>query len=66
MPNEEDVVEIGYFDGKDQTKFKSIATTSTWNWQMGSMLQWVGNTNTIIFNDYNGKNHIFIIFESKH
>jgi len=57
IPDEEDAVEIGYFDGKDQTDFKSIATTRTWNWQMGSMLQWVGNTNTIIFNDYNGKNH---------
>jgi len=58
MPNEKDAVEIGYFDDKDQTDFKSIATTITWNWQMGSMLQWVGNTNNIIYNDYNGKNHV--------
>jgi len=58
MPKEEDIVEIGYFNGQDQTDFKSIAITHTWNWQMGSMLQWVSNTNNIIYNDYNGKNHI--------
>lgn len=58
MPTGSEKVEIGYFTGKDQTDFNSIAVTSTWNWQMGSMLQWLANTNNIIFNDYNGANHV--------
>ena len=58
MPTSDDKVEIGYFSGKNLTDFNPIAETSTWNWQMGSMLQWLGNTNNIIFNDYNGEEHI--------
>lgn len=58
MPNENDSVEIGYFTGKNQTNFISLDSTRTWNWQMGSMLQWVGNTTNIIYNDFNGTNHI--------
>ncbi|NHZ84465.1 MAG: hypothetical protein GWP19_01120 [Planctomycetia bacterium] len=58
MPTDGEKIEIGYFTGKDQSEFQSIAVTSTWNWQMGSMLQWLANTNNIIFNDYNGANHI--------
>lgn len=58
MPTGSEKVEIGYFTGKDQTEFMLLGTTRTWNWQMGSMLQWIGNTNNIIFNDYNGANHV--------
>ena len=58
MPNNDEKIEVGYFSGNKLTDFKSIATTSTWNWQMGSMLQWLGTTNNIIFNDYNGTFHI--------
>ena len=58
MPNEEDMVEIGYFSEKNQTEFIPLETTRTWNWQMGSMLQWIGNTNNIIFNDFDDTNHI--------
>ena len=58
MPVHDSKVEIGFFSGKNQTEFNSIAETNTWNWQMGSMLQWVGTTNSIIFNDYDGTNHI--------
>ena len=58
MPEENDEVRIGYFSGNDQTEFIPLGMTRTWNWQMGSMLQWVGKTNNIIFNDYNGTNHI--------
>ena len=57
MPSEYDQIEIGYFTGKNWTDFNSIGETSTWNWQMGSMLQWIGNDD-IIFNDFDGKKHI--------
>ena len=65
MPTGDEKIEIGYFSGKNQTEFNSIATTSTWNWQMGSMLQWLGNTSNIIFNDYNGTNHIAKVVDIK-
>ncbi|MFC1535883.1 hypothetical protein ACFL4H_00785 [Candidatus Neomarinimicrobiota bacterium] len=65
MPSSNEKVEIGYFSGKNQTNFNSIATSSTWNWQMGSMLQWFGNTNNIIFNDYDGENHIAKVLDLK-
>lgn len=58
MPPASEKVEIGYFSGKAHTEFNVIAATSTWNWQMGSMLQWVGNTNKIIYNDFDGANYI--------
>ena len=31
---------------------------------MGSMLQWVGNSNNIIFNDFDGKKHISKIVDT--
>lgn len=45
-------IEIGYFN-KDLNAFKTLATTSSWNWQQGSMLQWVNNEE-IIFNYWDG------------
>lgn len=63
MPAENDKVEIGYFSGDDWMEFKLLDSTSTWNWQMGSMLQWVGDTDTIIFNDFDGKHCISKIID---
>ena len=56
MPNENENIEIGYFYGNNFFEFKSIGKTKTWNWQMGSMLQWYKND--IIFNDYENSMHI--------
>lgn len=55
-------IEIGYFIGDEYKKFKKIANTSSWNWQQGSMLQWINN-NYIIFNDWNGEKNIARIFD---
>ena len=57
MPNGDDEVEIGVFKGEKFDEFVRLSTTKTWNWQMGSMLQWIGDTNYIIFNDYNEEKH---------
>ncbi len=65
MPTASEKVEIGYFIGKDQTEFIALETTRTWNWQMGSMLQWLGNTNNIIFNDFDDDNHISKVIDIK-
>lgn len=41
---------LGYFDLEANDQFHAIGQTTTWNWQMGSQLQWVGNSNHIIYN----------------
>jgi len=56
IPKADDIVNIGYFSSTDFMKFNKIGTTKTWNWQMGSMLQWYGDN--IIFNNFEKKRHI--------
>jgi len=58
MPDKDDQVEIGYFKGKDFDQFVPIGSTKTWNWQMGSMLQWIGDNNNVILNDFDGEKDI--------
>jgi len=36
-----EIAEVGIFDLEDSDKFKVIGETTTWNWQMGSQLQWL-------------------------
>ncbi len=58
MPESDDSVEIGYFSGSAYNQFSPVATTRAWNWHQGAMLQWVGNSSNIIFNDFDGQHHI--------
>jgi hypothetical protein len=54
MPNEKDKVEIGFFDlTKKNNPWVKVSETRAFNWQQGSMLQWLGPDfdDTIIFND---------------
>lgn len=37
----ESVAEIGYFDLAGDGAFQVVGTTTAWNWQMGSQLQWL-------------------------
>ena len=37
-----EVAEVGYFDLQDADRFFVVGETTTWNWQMGSQLQWLG------------------------
>ncbi|GHE90817.1 hypothetical protein GCM10016455_09030 [Aliiroseovarius zhejiangensis] len=41
---------VGYFDLSASDQFHEVGQTTTWNWQMGSQLQWVGKANQIIHN----------------
>ena len=49
-------LEVGYFD-ENLMEFTSIASTQAWNWQQGSMLQWVDDQR-IIFNHWNGRKNV--------
>lgn len=53
LPNESDIVEIGFFDLKSQ-KWNLLYKSKAFNWQQCSMLQWLGpdNNDRIIFNDF--------------
>ena len=65
MPRMDESIEVGYFAEDGNKKFVSLGETYCWNWQMGSMLQWIGNTSRIIFNDYDGNGHIARILDSE-
>lgn len=40
----ETVAEIGYYEMADDSIFHVIGSTTAWNWQMGSQLQWLDAT----------------------
>lgn len=63
-PGPDDTVEVGYFIGSGYTSFVSIGVTKAWNWHQGAMLQWVGLSSNIIFNDFDGQRHISRIVDS--
>lgn len=50
VPHPSDQVEVGFFEGTDQTDFVALATTSAFNWQEGARLQWVGPHAQVIYN----------------
>lgn len=50
-PQADDVATIGLIDTKSGNSWKPIAETRAWNWQQGCMLQWIGTSSSIIFND---------------
>ena len=52
-PTEQDVAVIGWIDTENDCAWEPLAETRAWNWQQGSMLQWLGDGSSgdIIFND---------------
>jgi hypothetical protein len=63
MPHSDDRLTVGYFTGKDHRVFKAISETRAWNWQQGCMLQWVGDTDNFVFNDFDGSSHVAKIYD---
>jgi len=63
IPSPNDLLTVGYFSGKNCNHFKQLGKTHAWNWQQGAMLQWVGCTDNILFNDYDGEKHIARIID---
>jgi len=64
MPRSDDCVTVGYFTGENFGDFNPVAQTKAWNWQQGCMLQWIGATNSFIFNDFDGVSHVARICDS--
>ena len=64
QPNVTDIATIGYFD-LNSSNFVELATTNTFNWQQGAMLQWRGPdfTNEIIFNRLIGNSHRAVLLD---
>lgn len=65
MPTPDDALSVGFFEGKDHLNFVKLAETSAWSWHMGCKLQWVGQSNNVIFNDHIGGKNISRIIDAQ-
>ncbi len=65
IPKTGDKIDIGFFKGDDFSSFQKITSTSCFNWQQGSMLQWLGKSNKFIFNDSGGADNVAKIFDTE-
>jgi hypothetical protein len=43
---------ISVFSGSDWTKQTRVAQTRAWNWQQGAQLQWLGDGQRLVYNDF--------------
>ncbi|MCX6359916.1 MAG: hypothetical protein NT029_08925 [Armatimonadetes bacterium] len=58
MPGPDDEAEIGIFSGEGWMEYRRIGSTRAWNWHQGAMLQWLGQTGNVVFNDFDGAGHV--------
>ncbi|MDQ2075766.1 hypothetical protein [Marinimicrobium sp. ABcell2] len=57
-------MEVGIFYGDNWNEYRPISETKLWNWQQGSMLQWLGNKDVVIFNDWLDGAHRAHVFDT--
>jgi hypothetical protein len=64
LPNKNNYISIGYYHGNNYESYNEIDRTNAWNYQQGSMLQWL-NKKEIIYNFYDIKKnkHISKIYD---
>ena len=63
MPEAEDELEVGFFSGERYEHYSRVGSTRAWNWHMGAMLQWVGNSDRMLYNDFDGRRLLARIVE---
>ncbi len=64
MPEAGEAIEVGFFDFPNGTTLNTLAATTAWNWQQGSMLQWLGPdfSRRILYNDIReGSYHAIVL-----
>ncbi|RKY02806.1 hypothetical protein DRP77_07325 [Candidatus Poribacteria bacterium] len=64
-PGPDDRAVVGLIDLEDGCKWHPLAETRAWNWQQGSMLQWLPSDpeRKIIFNDREGDRFVSVILD---
>ena len=62
-PGAEDVLEVGYVDLQDGDRWTTIGTSRAWNWQQGCMLQWIPESDEIIYNDRRDGDFVSVIHD---
>lgn len=56
-----DEIRMGMIDLKDNDRWTELGRTKAWNWQQGSMLQWVpGSRDEVIWNERDDKEQRFV------
>lgn len=59
MPRPDDPLEVGYFDQRQGGEtFHPVGITKAWNWHQGAQLQWLGEQDKMVYNDFDGKQHV--------
>ncbi len=66
IPEADDRAEVGYLKLEDEVPlFYPVSETTAWNFQQGSMLQWLpGQTGTMIFNQRSGNSFHGVIYDT--
>jgi hypothetical protein len=65
LPSGDSLATIGYCDAESGNEFIPLTTTDSWNWQQGSMLQWLENCSEkkILFNRATPQGYGTILFD---
>lgn len=65
-PRPDDVIGIGMVDTEDGDRWIELGASRAWNWQQGSMLQWLpGSDREVIWNDRHEDNFVCHILDVK-